>query len=239
MEILGVNISELQKNDILEKFFRQDNGYICVTSVHGLIEANENSLIMDAFQSSFANIPDGMPIIYYSKLFRKVKLNRIPGYDLLDLFLDFANNNNLKIATVGSTPKTLNNFKIKLNYSFPNIIFEDFNTDDIEIFSKESVNNISNFINQAKPDCVLIFLSTPKQDWLMYELNKAGLREKFIGFGAAVDYYVGNIEKAPNLLSKLSLEWFFRLVQDPKRLYKRYFKIVPKFFYLLIFRNTH
>ena len=69
----------------------------------------------------------------------------------------------------------------------------------------------------------------------MYELNKNGLSEKFIGFGAAVDYYVGNIEKAPKLLSQLSLEWLFRLVQDPKRLYKRYFKIVPKFFYLLNF----
>ena len=239
MEILGVNISELQKNDIFDKFFNQEKGYICVTSVHGLIEANDNSLVMDAFKSSFANIPDGMPIIYYSQLFRKTKLKRIPGYDLLDLFLDFANKNNLKIATVGSNPETLNKFKKKLNSSFPNIIYEDFNTDDIEIFSKESVNNINHFINQVKPNCVLIFLSTPKQDWLMYELNKASLSEKFIGFGAAVDYYVGNIEKAPKLLSQLSLEWLFRLVQDPKRLYKRYFKIVPKFFYLLIFKNKN
>ena len=56
MEILGVNISELQKNDIFDKFFNQEKGYICVTSVHGLIEANDNSLVMDAFKSSFANM---------------------------------------------------------------------------------------------------------------------------------------------------------------------------------------
>ena len=93
---------------------------------------------------------------------------------------------------------------------------------------------IKNFLLENTPEYLLVFLSTPKQDWLMYEINKLNINVKIIGFDAALDYFNGDLKKAPKIISLLSLEWFYRLIQEPKRLYKRYFKIVPKFIYLII-----
>ena len=72
-------------------------------------------------------------------------------------------------------------------------------------------------------------LSTPKQDLLMYKMDPVFNNLKFVGFGAALDYVNGDIKYCPKILQKLSLEWLYRF-QEPKRLYKRYLNIVPKFF---------
>ena len=80
---------------------------------------------------------------------------------------------------------------------------------------------------------MFVFLSTPKQDLLMNYLNSQ-INIKMIGFGAAIDYVTGKTKYAPKIIQKLSLEWLYRLIQEPKRLYKRYMKIIPLFFYYLL-----
>ena len=236
MEILGVNITELKKKEILERFSSLKKGYICVTSVHGIIEANENPLIKNAFSNSYLNLPDGMPIIYYAKFFKRIQIERIPGYDFLEEFLSLANFTNATIATIGGDLNSILKFQEITNKKYSSIKFVGKNTEKILIEEYEEIIKIKKFLHENTPEYLLVFLSTPKQDWLMSEINKLDINVKIIGFGAALDYFVGDLKKAPTIISILSLEWFYRLIQEPKRLYKRYFKIVPKFLYL-IFKN--
>ena len=234
MKILSVDITEKEKNKLLEDFKNLDSGYICVTSVHGLIEAYENQEINSAFSNSYANVPDGMPIVYFARWFKKLKMNRITGPEFIYDVLNMLNNNNNSISTIGSDEKTIKQFNRFVNTTYKNIKINQHDTSFIDINSPEDIKNIIKFCADNNSDYFFIFLSTPKQDLLMYHINNA-LSSKLIGFGAAVDYLVGNTNYAPNIVKKLSLEWLYRLYQEPKRLYKRYINIVPKFFIYLLY----
>lgn len=232
MKILTVDIAEKQKSKILEEFNLVNSGYICVTSVHGLIEAYENENINEAFTNSFANVPDGMPIVYYSRWFKKINLSRITGPEFIYDFLTMLDETSSSIVTIGSNQDTINKFSKILKKDFGNIKLLNSNFSFIDINSKKSLESILEFCVKNKADYYLVFLSTPKQDVLMNYLNKE-INSKFIGFGAAVDYFVGNTKYAPKFMQTLSLEWLFRLFQEPKRLFKRYLQIIPKFFFYL------
>ena len=232
MKILTVDIAEKQKSEILHQFNLIKSGYICVTSVHGLIEAYENEYINEAFANSFANVPDGMPIVYYSRWFKKINLSRITGPELIYDFLTMLDETSSSIATVGSNKDTIDKFSEILKKDYGNIELLNSNFSFIDINSKTSLESILEFCVKNKADYYLVFLSTPKQDVLMNYLNKE-INSKFIGFGAAVDYFVGNTKYAPKFMQTLSLEWLFRLFQEPKRLFKRYLQIIPKFFFYL------
>lgn len=233
MKILTVDISQKQKSEILEDFQLLNSGYICVTSVHGLIEAYENKDINEAFTNSFANIPDGMPIVYYGKWIKRVNLDRITGPDFIYDFLEMLNDTFSSIVTIGSDKNTISKFKNILNQNYKNIEILNSDYSFVDVDSSKSMNRIKEFCMTNNANYYLVFLSTPKQDLLMNFLNKK-LNLKMVGFGAAVDYVVGNTKSAPKIVQKLSLEWFFRLMQEPKRLFKRYLNIVPKFFYYLL-----
>lgn len=233
MNILSVEITEKEKNKLLEDFKNLDSGYICVTSVHGLIEAYEDKQINLAFSNSYANVPDGMPIVYFARWFKKIKMNRITGPEFIYDVLKMLDNNNNSISTIGSDEKTIQQFNRFVNTTYKNIKINKYDTSFIDINSYEDIKNTIEFCEDNKSDYFFIFLSTPKQDLLMYHINNA-LKSKLIGFGAAVDYLVGNTDYAPNIVKKLSLEWLYRLYQEPKRLYKRYINIVPKFFIYIV-----
>jgi len=234
MRILTVDIYEKEKNFLLEEFESTDSGYICVTSVHGLIEAYENNEINEAFKNSFANVPDGMPIVYFSRVVRKVNMSRITGPEFIYDFLEILDRKSKSIVTIGSNESTIKNFKKFLDSNYKSINLVNSNYSIINTKNNSDIQEVINFCKNNKADYYMIFLSTPKQDMLMYQMSKQ-LDVKMIGFGAAVDYLVGNTKYAPRILQVLALEWLYRLFQEPKRLFKRYFNIIPKFFiYLFI-----
>lgn len=230
MRILGVDITEKNKIKILDEFSNQDKGYICVTSVHGLIEAWENNDINIAFQNSFVNVPDGMPLVYWGKYLKNIQIERITGPEFIYDFLNWMNKSKSSLSTIGGNIESINKFVAFLNKNYPEISFESFNTDFIDINKSDDLQKIEIFLRNLKSDYVFVFLSTPKQDLLMYKMNSVFNNLKFVGFGAALDYVNGDIKYCPKILQKLSLEWLYRLFQEPKRLYKRYLNIVPKFF---------
>ena len=114
MEILGVNIYENDKKRLISDFSLLKKGYICVTSVHGLVSAYESKHINKAFEESFANVPDGMPIVYYSKLIKSKQLDRITGPMFIYDILEMINNQHRSLITVGSDEDTSIKFKTLL-----------------------------------------------------------------------------------------------------------------------------
>ena len=234
MKILSVDITEKEKSELIQDFTNLNSGYICVTSVHGLIEAYENQDIHIAFSKSYANVPDGMPIVYYAKWFKKINIERITGPEFIFDVLEELNKTKSSIATIGSDVQNIKKFIKFIETSFPFITFNAFDTSLIDIQSKQDLEGIIDFCKHNPSDYYFVFLSTPKQDLLMHHINKH-IDTKLIGFGAAIDYVNGNTKYAPNVIKKLSLEWLYRLFQEPRRLFKRYLNIVPKFFVYLFF----
>jgi len=233
MKILSVDITEKEKSILLEDFKNIESGYICVTSVHGLIEAYEDEAINLAFKNSYANVPDGMPIVYFARWFKKISMERITGPDFIYDVLRVLEDNKSSLCTIGSNKGTIQKFTKFINKNYPDISVIGSDTSIVDLNSEDSLEKILQFCKKNPSDYFFIFLSTPKQDLLMHHISRE-LKVKLIGFGAAVDYVVGNTKYAPNIIKKLSLEWLYRLLQEPRRLFKRYFNIIPKFFVYLV-----
>jgi len=235
MKILDIPISEKNYKDILSEFSELSKGYVCVTSVHGLIEAYENTNVKEAFHNSTYNVPDGMPIVLFAKFIKKIKpFSRVYGPEFLINFLKHINLRKSRLYIVGSNEKNISRFEKVLKNTHNNISIVGKNCDIIDINNDDQVKKIYDGIPKDKVDYVLVFLSTPKQDVLMHKFYLQENNLKCIGFGAAIDFYIGDLKSPPLIVQNLSLEWLYRLIQEPKRLFRRYLKIVPKFLYLVL-----
>lgn len=175
-------------------------------------------------------VPDGIGVILLL-FFRYHKIiDKITGCDILNVCLDIANNNRLRIAFLGSTMKTLIYIQSIINVRFPNICLKIISPD----YEFEKNNNTnSEIIMELKsfsPDILFVALGCPRQEkWIYNYKNIIGAKIN-IGVGAAFDFYAGTKKRAPKFIRKIWLEWFWRLMHEPKRLFKRYIILDLPFF---------
>lgn len=132
----------------------------------------------------------------------------------------------------GSTEETLKKLRDKLQEKYPNINIVGMYSPPFRTLTEEEDNEIIKNINNTEADIVWVGLGAPKQEiWMNNHKNK--IKGLMIGVGAGFDYHAGNIKRAPKWMQKCSLEWLYRLLQDPKRLFKRYFRTNTKFIKLV------
>jgi len=167
--------------------------------------------------------PDGVGITKLLKLKHRINVKRITGNDLFTILLEKADEFHLNLALVGSTAETLEKLcdKIHLNYPGTNICaalsppinFEKHPDYNIKIIEK---------LNESKPDILFLALGSPRQElWLAENMEKIGAKIN-MGVGAAFEYFSGTKRRAPLIMQKIGLEWLWRLLNEPGRLFKRY-----------------
>lgn len=228
--ILGVKVNNITP-DLLEqelvKYGRNNSsGYVCFCNVHMLIEAYEDNDFRQVVNDSSFTVSDGVPISKAMYLFHKIKQPRIAGMDFFPLFLKSCQRNNLKVSFLGSTTKSLNFLKNKLKKDFPNLrtgcfISPPFDQDwDNITYIKE--------INNTETNVLFVALGCPKQEkWMKQHKNQ--VKAIMLGIGGALPTYTEEVSRAPRWMQVYSLEWFYRLLLDPKRMFKRYFITNTKF----------
>lgn len=183
--------------------------------------------------SANLRIPDGRPLSLVAKLKGYKSAKRVAGPDLMQRIFEQSTLNNYKHYFYGSTPETLKALKENLLKKFPTIqIVGMFSPPFRELSSKEDKEIIEK-INEANPDIIWVGLGAPKQEvWMNSHKNK--VKGLMIGVGAGFDYHAGKFKRAPKWMQNLSLEWLYRLFQEPKRLFKRYMKTNFRFIKLII-----
>ena len=155
-------------------------------------------------------------------------MQRTTAPDLLDEILKISAKKKYKHYFYGSTKETLDKLKLAINEKYGNVnIVGTYSPPFKELTDDEDVDIVNN-INEAKPDFVWVGLGSPKQENWMYK-HKGRVNALMIGVGAAFDYLAGNIKRAPMWMQKLNLEWLYRLIQDPVRLFSRYLYTNIKF----------
>ena len=223
--IMGVNIAVTNMEDFkkyVEEHLDELRGqYICVSNVHTTVTAYENPEYLNVQNSAAIRMPDGAPL---SKTARKKgfkKAQRVTGPSYMLEVLSISKNKGYRHVFYGSTPETIEKMKIKINERFPGIsdnclfISPAFKK-KAELESEEVIKQI----NEFKSDFIWVGLGAPKQENWMY-LHKGRFNAVCLGVGAAFDYLAENIKRAPKWMQKCSLEWLYRLCQNPK-LFKRY-----------------
>ena len=233
--ILGVNIAAINMSTLI-KYVRDNlkglsGKYMCVTNVHTVITAYDDENYMNVQNSSALSIPDGGPLSSYGRKHGFKDMDRTTGPDFFYEILKISEENNYKHYFYGSTEETLEKLKEKLLSEFPKLKIAGMYSPPFRKLTEIEDEDVIKKINSADSDFVWVGLGAPKQEIWMYE-HKDKVKGFMVGIGAAFDYFAGNIKRAPMWMQKHNLEWLYRLMQDPVRLFTRYLYTNSKFLFL-------
>lgn len=231
--ILGVNIAVTnmaQTVQYIENNLEELRGkYICVSNVHTTVMAHDNPAYRNVQNSAAIALPDGKPLSVVSRKRGYTEAERVTGPDLMGEL--FARENGLKHFFYGDKEETLQILQQKLKEKYPDIQIAGMISPPFRSLSQEEEKAYIQQINDSGADIIWIGLGAPKQENWMYE-HQGMLHGVMIGVGAGFSYHAGLIKRAPEWMQKMSLEWLYRLMQDPVRLFKRYFTTNLKFLLL-------
>lgn len=223
--ILGVNIAAIDIKwliKFLNTNIKQLKGdYVCVSNVHTTVTAFENPEYRKIQNGGIMAIPDGGPLTSVGRKRGYHGMQRTTGPSLMEEIFKISDKKKYRHYFYGSTDKTLKKIESILKNKYPGIQVAGMYSPPFTSMTVEEDNWIISKINETNPDFVWIGLGAPKQElWMAKHQGKIdGL---MIGVGAGFDYLAGNIKRAPEWMQKSNMEWLFRLVQDPKRLFGRY-----------------
>lgn len=207
--------------------------YICIANVHMCIEAKQEPDFALIVNNADLVTPDGMPLVWALHLLYGIKQERVAGMDLLPALLKEAEFKNLKICFYGGTESMLDLTKqyLKMNYSeLSNPLFI---SPPFRELSSIEVDKDINLINNFGANLVFVALGCPKQEKWMAAM-KGKINACMVGIGGALPVMIGMQKRAPIWMQQYGLEWLFRLIQEPRRLFKRYFVTNSLFVYYLI-----
>lgn len=235
--VLNVNVAVTNMNKSIS--FLTDNledlrgEYICVSNSHTVVTAYEDADYLNVQNSSAMVLPDGKPLSVIQKKKGFKDAEKVSGPDIMALLMT-EKYNQYRHFFYGSTDDTLKLLKENLTKKNPNIQIAGMYSPPFRPLSEEEDIEIIKMINDSNPDFIWVGLGAPKQEVYMYN-HKGKINGIMLGVGAAFDFHAGTVKRAPLFMQKCGLEWLYRLTQDPKRLFKRYFVTNTKFiFYNLL-----
>lgn len=208
--------------------------YICVSNVHTTVTGYEEADYRNIQNTAALALPDGKPLSLYSKKHGFPEAERVTGPDLMGEL--FSRDNGLHHYFYGGKEETIQVLSEKLPGEYPSLRIAGMVSPPFRPLTEEEDERELQKMNDAKADIIWIGLGAPKQERYMYE-HRGKVNGVMIGVGAGFDYYAGTIKRAPMWMQKLSLEWLYRLMQDPKRLFRRYFATNFKFLRLTMGRK--
>lgn len=208
-------------------------GYICFSTVHMVMESYDNPEYGAKVNGADFIITDGMPLVWMQKLQGAKTAERVRANDLMIMLCEYAERNNLSVGFYGGKQEVIDAMLKRTERDLPKLrVAYAFSPPFRPLTGKEDTEIVAE-INRAKPDILFMGLGCPKQEnWMA--AHKDRLTAVMLGVGASFDFYAGNIKESPEWMGKLGLEWLFRLTQEPKRLWRRYLILNPRFMLLAI-----
>ena len=233
INILGVGLSVLNLQTALtaiaEVVRARRKGYICVTGVHGVMEAQDDDDFKKILNAAFLCTPDGMPMVWAGKLNGQREMRRVYGPDLLLDVCAWSETSGAKHFFYGGADGVAELLAQKLKLKFPKLEIVGTFTPPFRALNTDEEKKLREQVAATQPDIFWIGLSTPKQEKFMAEFLPKLDTTLMIGVGAAFDFHSGRVKQAPRWMQRSGLEWFYRLCSEPRRLAKRYFKNNPLF----------
>lgn len=232
--ILGTEIAVTTMKHTIEtlegEMERLRGQYICVSNVHTTVMAYEDAAYRRVQNGAAIALPDGKPLSLYSRKHGFPEAERVTGPDLMGEL--FARDNGLSHYFYGGTPETIEVLSRKLRATYPNLRIAGMVSPPFRPLTPEEDTEEIRRMNASGADIIWVGLGAPKQENWMYE-HRGKVNGVMIGVGAGFDYHAGTIKRAPSWMQKASLEWLYRLMQDPKRLFGRYLKTNFKYLWLI------
>lgn len=219
------NVDMSETINAIEKMITLDKkSYIVAINVDVIIKIENDSYLKKIVDKADMVLVDGKPLMWISKLYGKPLKAKISGSDLVPLLCEIAAQKGYRIFIIGGKDGIAEQAKKRLENKFPTIQIVGtyappfgFEKDTNELYK------INCIISEVQPDLLIACFGCPKQEKWIYENFKKYNATVSICAGATVDFLAGNIKRAPHWMSEHGLEWFYRFIQEPKRMFKRYF----------------
>jgi N-acetylglucosaminyldiphosphoundecaprenol N-acetyl-beta-D-mannosaminyltransferase len=242
VNVLGVGLSAINLRSALAavgaSLAQKSKGYVCVTGVHGVMEAQKDPRLRSILNQSFLNTPDGMPMVWVGKLHGFREMDRVYGPDLMLEICEFTRQKGYTHFLYGGGKGVAEELQRRLEIKFPGLKIVGTYTPPFRPLNSLEEAELVRIVNEKQPDIIWVGLSTPKQENFM-----AQYRDKFdatlmFGVGAAFDFHAGRVRQAPRWMQRSGLEWLFRLYCEPRRLWRRYFRNNPLFLFNIFCQLT-
>jgi len=238
VNILGVGVSAVNIKttiDTIDNWLSQEeSNYICVTGVHGIIESQRDERLREIHNNAGLVVPDGMPLVWLSRIKGYSDVARVYGPDLMLAFCNHSLAKGYRHFLYGGNIGVPEILAEKLKQRFPGLGIVGMYSPPFQEMKKDDDDKIVDLINASHADIVWIGLSTPKQERWMHEHRLKFPGSILIGVGAAFDFHAGLKKQAPKWMQRSGFEWFYRLMTEPRRLWRRYMVNNPLFIFLII-----
>ena len=236
--VLGVGVSALtlaQARDlVLVARGARQLGYVCVTPVHAVDEAQRDPAFRKILNESFLTTPDGMPLVWLAP----AGVERVYGPDLMLAVCDAGRASGLRHYFYGGAPGVAELLREKLSARFPGLEIVGTFAPPYRPLTADELTALRADVTRTRPDIIWVGLGTPKQERFMAEHWRTLDAGLLIGVGAAFDFHSGRISQAPRWMQRSGLEWLFRLGTEPRRLAPRYLKTNPLFVLRVLAQKT-
>nr|HID14252.1 glycosyltransferase [Anaerolineae bacterium] len=237
VNVLGVGVSAVNMAITLETIedwiARREPHYVCVTGVHGVMESQRDPEVRRIHNASGLTTPDGMPLVWLSRLRGRRHVERVYGPDLMVALCERSAERQYRHFFYGGARGVPEQLAANLRRRFPRLQVVGTYSPPFRSLTPEEDEQVVQMINQTAPDIVWVGLSTPKQErWMAAHIGRVKA-PVLIGVGAAFDFLAGRKKQAPRWMQRSGLEWLFRLLTEPRRLWRRYLINNPLFVLLV------
>lgn len=225
-KILNTNINVTNMQEIVlyltEHLEELRGNYVCVANVHTTVMSYRNKNYNKIQNSGAMCLPDGKPLSIVCRRRGFYDARRVPGPDLMPRIFEVSRERGFRHYFYGGSPETLDKLEGKLKKQYPWLNIVGMYSPPYRPLTAEEDEQAVREMNEARPDFIWVALGAPKQEEWMYE-HQFKVCGVMIGVGAAFDFCAGTVKRAPRWMQEMCLEWLYRLMQDPKRLFMRYF----------------
>jgi N-acetylglucosaminyldiphosphoundecaprenol N-acetyl-beta-D-mannosaminyltransferase len=224
---LGVRVDAVQIPEVvaqMEEWIARRDGcrYIAVTGMHGVMEAHHDGEFKTILNSAGLVVADGMPLVWIGRRHGFEMRRRVYGPELIETFCKETAKNGYRHFFYGGAPGIAEELAARFVAKFPGMIVAGAYGPPFRALTREEDSLIIQAIERVQADIVWVGLSTPKQERWMYEHRERLNVPVLVGVGAAFDFHTGRIAQAPEWMRERGLEWLFRLMMEPRRLWRRY-----------------
>jgi len=201
---------------------KKSKALISTINAHSYNTLSKDKDFQIALQSSDVLLPDGISVVWAMRMLTGVKLQKIAGADLFQYEMERVNATSGKCFFLGSSEDTLMKIRRRAGIEYPNLQIFSYSPPYKSEFSEEDNKSMIEAVNNVKPDVLFVGMTAPKQEkWAHEHFNKLEVGHVCC-IGAVFDFYAGTVKRAPDWMIQIGLEWSYRLIKEPRRMWRRY-----------------
>ena len=234
VQILNTSISETSVKEVSEILTTDKSQKVAICNTNTVVQSYKDAVLREIINSFEIKTPDGFPIAKSSSVLYKNNQKRVDGYNVFLSTIREGINKNTTHYFFGSTKNVLEKLIDRLEEDFPEIKIVGSFSPPVGSYEELTEQQYIRDMQEAEPDIVWVSLGFPKQESFIHNLQmKYSIESNLVGVGAVFEWVAGTKIKAPEFIANLGLEWVLRLLQEPKRLFRRYFIDNFLFLYLI------